>query len=81
MSEAGTSEGRTPARDGAVVVGDDGAERYIVISADGHAGGAIPDYRPYLESKWHDDFDAWAASYEMPYEDLLGDLGTRNWDS
>lgn len=56
-------------------------ERYIVISADGHAGGDIPDYRPYLESKWHDDFDAWAAEYENPYEDLEGDLGGRNWDS
>jgi predicted TIM-barrel fold metal-dependent hydrolase len=56
-------------------------ERYIVISADGHAGGDIPDYRPYLESKWHEDFDAWAAAYENPYEDLEGDLGGRNWDS
>lgn len=56
-------------------------ERYIVISADGHAGGNIPDYRPYLESKWHEDFDAWAAEYENPYEDLEGDLGGRNWDS
>lgn len=59
----------------------DNDERYIVISADGHAGGNIPDYRPYLESKWHDDFDAWAADYENPYEDLEGDLGARNWDS
>lgn len=56
-------------------------DRYVVISADGHAGGNIPDYRPYLESKWHDDFDAWAADYENPYEDLEGDLGARNWDS
>lgn len=56
-------------------------ERYIVISADGHAGGNIPDYRPYLESKWHEDFDAWSADYANPYEDLEGDLGARNWDS
>jgi predicted TIM-barrel fold metal-dependent hydrolase len=56
-------------------------DRYIVISADGHAGGNIPDYRPYLESRWHDEFDAWAADFENPYEDLEGDLGTRNWDS
>ena len=75
------TEPRTHQRDGAVVIDDDGVERYIVISADGHAGGNIPDYRPYLESRWHDDFDAWAAAYEMPYEDLLGDLGARNWDS
>ena len=56
-------------------------ERYIVISADGHAGGDIGDYRPYLEKKWLDDFDAWAADYENPHEDLKGDLGPRNWDS
>ena len=68
-------------RHGAVVVDAQGEERYIVVSSDGHAGGNIPDYRPYLESKWLDDFDAWAAAYEMPYEDLLGDLGARNWDS
>ena len=75
------TDGRQHPRNGAVVVDEQGDERYIVISADGHAGGNIPDYRPYLESRWLDDFDAWAESYEMPYEDLLGDLGTRNWDS
>ena len=30
---------------------------------------------------WLDEFDAWAAAYEMPFEDLRGDLGARNWDS
>jgi len=80
MSEAPVS-GSGFTSNGAVVVDDQGDERYIVVSADGHAGGNIADYRPYLEAKWHDDFDAWAAAYEMPYEDLLGDLGTRNWDS
>ena len=65
----------------AIVTDEQGAERYIVISADGHAGGNVPDYRPYLASEWLDDFDAWAAGYETPYEDLKGDLGPRNWDS
>ncbi|HEX7094683.1 MAG TPA: amidohydrolase family protein [Acidimicrobiales bacterium] len=65
----------------AIVTDAEGVERYIVVSADGHAGGNILDYRPYLESKWHDEFDAWAASYEVPYEDLKGDNGARNWDS
>ena len=27
-----------------------GDDRYVVISADGHAGGDVPDYRPYLEA-------------------------------
>ncbi len=75
------ASGPSPERRGAIVVDAAGEERYIVISADGHAGGDVPDYRSYLPTKWHDDFDAWAATYEMPYEDLLGDLGARNWDS
>jgi predicted TIM-barrel fold metal-dependent hydrolase len=65
----------------AIVTDANGDDRYIVISADGHAGGNIADYRPYLASRWLEDFDAWAADYQMPYEDLLGDLGARNWDS
>ena len=39
------------------------------------------DYRPYLASKYHDEFDTWVATYEIPFEDLLGDLGERNWNS
>jgi predicted TIM-barrel fold metal-dependent hydrolase len=57
------------------------SDRYLVISADCHGGGNITDYRPYLPSRWHDDFDAWAASYEIPYEDMTGPDGDRNWDS
>jgi predicted TIM-barrel fold metal-dependent hydrolase len=56
-------------------------ERYLVISADCHGGGNITDYRPFLASRWHDDFDAWAATYEVPYEDMKGPEGERNWDS
>jgi len=56
-------------------------DRYVVISADGHAGGNVPDYRPYLEQRWLDEFDVWAAAYEVPFDDLKGDLGERNWDS
>src|SRR5437763_14209027 len=56
-------------------------ERYLVISADCHGGGNVTDYRPYLAKKWHDDFDAWAASHEGPYEHMKGPDGHRNWDS
>ncbi|HEY7137318.1 MAG TPA: amidohydrolase family protein [Acidimicrobiia bacterium] len=65
----------------AIATGVDGDDRYIVISADCHGGGNVLDYRPYLESRWHDAFDAWAADYEVPYDDLTGDNGERNWDS
>ena len=56
-------------------------ENYVVISADCHGGGNIADYRPYLESRYLDDFDAWLATFENPYDDLAGDDGGRNWDS
>ena len=32
---------------------------YVVISCDGHAGAATPDFKPYLPRRLHDDFDAW----------------------
>jgi predicted TIM-barrel fold metal-dependent hydrolase len=67
--------------DRAVVTDANGDERYIVISSDCHGGGNIGDYRPYLASRWHDEFDSWATSYQNPYEDLEGDQGARNWDS
>jgi predicted TIM-barrel fold metal-dependent hydrolase len=55
--------------------------RYTIISADGHAGGDVADYRPYLPSRWHDEFDAWAASYVNPFADLLAPTAYKNWDS
>lgn len=57
------------------------SDRYLVISADCHGGGRIGDYRPYLESRYVDEFDAWAATFENPYADLEGADGGRNWDS
>ena len=44
-------------------------------------GGDIPDYRPYLAARWHDDFDAWAAAYVNPFADLLAPTAYRSWDS
>jgi predicted TIM-barrel fold metal-dependent hydrolase len=55
--------------------------RYTIISVDGHAGASLLDYKPYLASRWHDDFDAWAAAYENPFADLLAATAYRNWDS
>jgi len=56
-------------------------ERYVVISADGHCGAYMEGYKPFLASQWHDEFDAWAAGYEVSYEDLKGPDGDRNWNS
>ncbi|MEU6675156.1 amidohydrolase family protein [Streptomyces sp. NPDC046925] len=63
------------------ITGGGTEERYTVISADCHAGADLLDYRPYLASGHHDAFDAWAATYVNPYEDLLADTADRNWNS
>jgi predicted TIM-barrel fold metal-dependent hydrolase len=56
-------------------------DRYTIISVDGHAGASLLDYKPYLATKWHDEFDAWAESFVNPFSDLLASTAYRNWDS
>jgi predicted TIM-barrel fold metal-dependent hydrolase len=65
------------------VIGTDlvGTDRYTVISVDGHAGAAMRDYKPYLATRWHDAFDAWADGFVNPFADLLAPTAYRNWDS
>lgn len=58
-----------------------GGDRYTIVSADGHAGANLLDYRGYLPTSYHDEFDAWAAAYEVPYDDMVGADGDRNWNS
>jgi predicted TIM-barrel fold metal-dependent hydrolase len=57
------------------------SDRYIVISSDAHAGADLRDYKPYLPSKWHDEFDVWADAYISPFDDLVHATANRNWDS
>lgn len=54
---------------------------YVVISADCHAGADLLAYRDYLDPEYRDEFDVWASTYEIPYDDLKGEEGGRNWDS
>jgi predicted TIM-barrel fold metal-dependent hydrolase len=56
-------------------------DRYTVISADCHAGADLRDYRPYLASRYHDEFDRWADMFVNPYGDLKRADADRNWDS
>ncbi len=44
--------------------------RYVLISTDCHGGADLREYKPYLESRWHDEFDAWADGFF----DLWGDI-------
>lgn len=37
--------------------------RQVLISTDGHCGADLWDYKPYLEARYHDDFDAWAKTF------------------
>jgi predicted TIM-barrel fold metal-dependent hydrolase len=55
--------------------------RYTVVSADGHAGAEIHDYRDYLERAYLDEYDHWVADYVVPFPDLEGPNASRNWDS
>jgi len=55
--------------------------RYTIITADSHCGGSHAQYREYLESKYHDDFDAWRGKYKNPFKDLRDNRRARNWDS
>jgi len=50
MREASTSAGCGS--------GEQGMDRYLVVSSDGHVGLRAPDYRPYVDAKYRDAFDA-----------------------
>jgi predicted TIM-barrel fold metal-dependent hydrolase len=56
-------------------------DRYTVISADCHGGADLRDYRPFLESRYHDAFDEWADHYVNPFADLKRATAYRSWDS
>jgi predicted TIM-barrel fold metal-dependent hydrolase len=56
-------------------------DRYVVVSSDGHCGGDILEYKPYLASQWHDEFDNWVATYKSPFADTVSATAKRNWDS
>ena len=70
-----------------------GSDRYVVISSDCHAGADLRDYKPYLEQRWHGEFDAWAKVYFDPWADIDADTDSEykagvssfmsplNWDS
>ena len=45
---------------------------FVIISSDGHAGALMEDYRPYLDEKFRDEFDAFLVEWN--------EKGTRNFD-
>ena len=67
------------------------SSRYVLISSDCHAGADLRDYKPYLEQRWHDDFEAWAATYFDSWANIDAEsewkagvssfMDPLNWDS
>jgi predicted TIM-barrel fold metal-dependent hydrolase len=56
-------------------------DRYTIISADTHCGANHRTYREFLDSAFHEDFDAWRGEYKNPWKDLRDtDLRVRSWD-
>ena len=50
------------------------SRRYALISADGHAGANLRDYKPYLAQEFHDDFEAWVPSFSEPWAEYDNEL-------
>jgi predicted TIM-barrel fold metal-dependent hydrolase len=71
----------------------DNSDRVVVVSTDGHCGADLYGYLPYLERRYHDEFETWVATYVDGWADLDSDakmdrrLGLSsaadvlNWDS
>ncbi len=67
------------------------SSRYVLISSDCHAGADLRDYKPYLEKRWHDDFEAWASTYFDSWANIDAEsewkagvssfMDPLNWDS
>ncbi len=49
---------------------DEASRPYAIFSSDCHAGADRLGYKPYLEARWHDEFDAWAAAFTDSWADL-----------
>jgi hypothetical protein len=41
-----------------------GSDRVLIVSSDGHACAQMRDFRPYLPSKYHEEFDAFCVVYD-----------------
>ena len=53
-------------------------DHYVLVTSDAHAGAAMAAYKPFLDARWHDEFDEWLAGVVMPWVDVRD---TSNWDS
>lgn len=70
-------------------------DRYLLITADSHAGSSPEGYGPYLEKKWQTGFQEWlkeSEKFAQTLRQVMGDRsigvdgdpdvdGDRNWDT
>ena len=56
------------------------SDRYLLISADTHAGANHEQYREYLDPACRDEFDEWRDRYKNPFRDLHGKKRDQNWN-
>ena len=73
----------------------DKLDRYLLITADSHAGSSPEGYGPYVEQKWKSDYDEWlkqSAELAKMMRQVMGNRsigvdgdpdidGDRNWNS
>lgn len=56
---------------------------YVIVSSDTHAGLQVDEYKPWLDSKFHRQFDEWAAErhhHRRLVEELNGEY-VEKWES
>jgi predicted TIM-barrel fold metal-dependent hydrolase len=58
----------------------DDSKRYVVITADSHAGASLQAYREYLDAAHRARFDEWRGSYRNPQQKHIGSKKHKNWD-
>ena len=47
------------------------SDRYVIISADAHAGLPAEEYRPYLDAAYHRQFDEYLAERQAHRDEAL----------
>jgi hypothetical protein len=47
------------------------SDRYVIISADAHAGLPAEEYRPYLDAQYHAQFDEYLAERQAHRDEAL----------
>ena len=49
------------------------SDRIVLISADSHAGADLRDYKPYLSSEFHEEFEEWAPTFKDSWTEFDDD--------